>query len=99
LSHNADGSASYTIALEPVYYNDVSTEWDFEFDTEDCISGISESSQTVQAHSAPNPIEGGIPAGQTSVSGHSFCGGYSSGATIGEYYDAAICTINWTVTE
>jgi hypothetical protein len=96
---NPDGSASYLIALDPVYYDDVSTEWDFEFDTEDCVSGISRSTHTVMAHAAPSPIEGAIPPGQTSVSGHSFCGGYSSGTPIGQYYAATFCTIDWTVTK
>jgi hypothetical protein len=57
-------------------------------------------SARVQAHAAPGPIEGKIPPGQKSVSGHSFCGGYSSGGTtIGKLYSGTFCTIDWTVTE
>lgn len=98
VSRQPNGSLSYTIAPEPMYYDETGQATYLEFDTDECISGLSQVEQTVSSHIAIGAIHGSVPAGQTSVTGFSACGAAElSGSPEDARGSYSACFLAWRI--
>jgi hypothetical protein len=96
-SPQADGSTSYTIYPAPITLTGTQASQGREYDSF-CGTSVTATSGPWQGEEAPSPIQGVIPAGQSTASGHSSCGsGTTVGTPIGSYASITTCSLNWTV--
>ncbi len=96
---NADGSTSYTITPDPITLTGSESDQWRDYANEICGPSFGSTSDSWQGMISPDAVSGTVPAGQTSVNGHSSCGsGVSSGGIIGFSYTVVQCSLDWTIT-
>jgi hypothetical protein len=99
-SPQPDGSTAYAIYPAPITASGTQSSQSRDYDGGPCPSGESSSSDPWQSTVALGAIQGSIPAGQASVSGHSACGsGVSVGSIIGFAYGITNCSLTWTISD
>jgi lysophospholipase L1-like esterase len=97
-SAQAGGPTSYSISPAPITATGTQTAASRDYDGGPCLSGASNSSSPWQPTVSLGEIQGSIPAGQTTSSGHSSCGsGTSVDTIIGVSVGITNCSLTWTV--
>jgi hypothetical protein len=95
----ADGATSYSVSPAQITTTGTQSSQSRDYDGGPCPSSESSSSGPWHGQVSLGSIQGLIPAGQTSATGHSSCGsGVSVGSPIGESIGITACSLTWTVT-